>query len=294
MDVEDVGGIDDEVRPAAQAGLGQRRVDGAGGQDRRDRQPVEDEARRRRARGPRPRPRRRRTAVGGEPLEGGLEAGRAVGRRPRRVEPPDPLAAVAQRVEQAVEVGDDRPVEAQRPRAARRAAEQRRPPAELDPQVHHDPLALGVDRRVRDLGERLAEVVGDRPVEAAAAGRRRVVAHAPERLVALERHRLDVEPGALGVEAGEVAQRRRAATDSWARAAAAASGRSSWIGRGGVVDGQRPERAGLRLGVLEDRPPARLDQQQLARAEAAAPDRVGGLERDGSRPRTPPRPAGRA
>ena len=122
--------------------------------------------------------------------------------------------------------------------AARRPTEQRRAPAELDPQVHDDPLALGVDRRVRDLREGLAEVVGDRPVEAAATGRRRVVAHAPQRLVALERHRLDVEPGALGVEAGEVAQdvvgrrRRRRATGRRRRRAI----RSSYDRSGGVVD----------------------------------------------------------
>ncbi len=36
-------------------------------------------------------------------------------------------------------------------------------------------------------------------------GGRGVVAHAPQRLVGLERHRLDVEPGPLGVEPGEVA-----------------------------------------------------------------------------------------
>ena len=142
-----------------------------------------------------------------------------------------------------------------RPRAARRPAEERRPPAELDPQVHHDPLALGVDGGVRDLGERLAQVVGDRPVEPAAARRRRVVAHAPERLVALERHRLDVEPARA---------RRRARRDSAGRGRSAVVPRAaaprpdlpsgprgpaaaaSWIG-------SARQGPGLRLGVLEDR-----------------------------------------
>ena len=84
---------------------------------------------------------------------------------------------------------------------------------------------------------------------------------------------------------------------------------------GGVVDRERAERPGLRLGVLEDRPAAGLDQQQLARTEATAPDRLGSAERHGaglgrdrhepvaSSPRRPPaaarsdrpapRPAGR-
>ena len=281
VDVEDVDGADREVRPAAQAGVGQGGVDGTGGQDRRDRQPVDrpggvgqDEEVRAAPRGGH--------GVAGQPIEGGLEASGPVRRIPGRVERPDRGPTCPDRVEQPVQVDDDRALEAHGPRRARQPAEQRRPPAELDPEVHDDPLALRVDRRVRDLGERLAEVVGDRPVEAAATGRRRVVAHAPERLVALERHRLDVEPGALGVEAGEVAQ------DVVGRGSRVRRGPRDRH-RGGdpvlvdrarrVVDRQRAERPGLGLGVLEDRPPARLDEQQLARAEPAAPDGLGRGER---------------
>ena len=151
---------------------------------------------------------RRGHGLGGEPIQ---RPGQAVGARlrvPGRIERADGRrpAAGSHRVEQAVEVDHDRPRQPDRPGAARWAAEQRRPTAELDPEVHDDPFAFGVDGRVRDLGERLAEMVRHRPVEAAAARRRRVVAHAPQRLVAFERHRLDVEPGALGVESGEVAQ----------------------------------------------------------------------------------------
>ena len=47
VDVEDVGRIDDDVGATAQAGVGQRGVDGAGGQDRRDGQPIEPTARHR-------------------------------------------------------------------------------------------------------------------------------------------------------------------------------------------------------------------------------------------------------
>src|SRR5204862_6651090 len=98
-----------------------------------------------------------------------------------------------------------RPFESDRLRTARQPAEERRPAAELDAEIHDDALALRVDRRIRDLREGLAKVVGDRSIEAAAAGRRRVVAHAPERLMALDGHGLDGEPGALGAEARQVA-----------------------------------------------------------------------------------------
>ena len=67
----------------------------------------------------------------------------------------------------------------------------------------------------------------------------------------------------------------------------AASARSSWVGRGGVVDRQVAQDPGLRLGVLEDRAAA------AARRAAARPARAG---RAGpSRPRrTARRPASEA
>ena len=162
----------------------------------------------------------------------------------------------------------------------REPAEQCRAAAQLDPQVHHDAFAFGVDGGVGDLGECLTQVVGDRPVEAAAAGRRRVVAHAPQRLVAFERHRLDVEPCAFGIEAGEVAQD---VVGRWRRGSADHRCDPVLVHRaGGVVDRERAERPGLRLGVLEDRPSAGFDQQQLARTEATTPDGLGSGERHGA------------
>ena len=207
VDVEDVDGADRQVGPSAQARLGQRGVDGARREDRRDRQALDrpggigqDEELGAAA--------RRGDGLGGEAIQRRGQAVRARLRIPGRIERAHGRRAAAgsHRVEQPVEVDHDRPGQADRPRAARRTAEEGRSPAELDPEVHHDPFAFRVDGRVRDLGERLAEMVGDRPVEPTATRRRRVVAHAPQRLVALERHRLDVEPGALGVETGEIAQ----------------------------------------------------------------------------------------
>ena len=97
------------------------------------------------------------------------------------------------------EVGHERACEAQRARAAGRTAEQRRAAPELD-------------RRSMTMRSRSGSMAGlvtwakDWRRWSATGGpgapgrRRRVVAHAPQRLVRLEGHRLDVEPLALGVE----------------------------------------------------------------------------------------------
>ena len=58
-----------------------------------------------------------------------------------------------------VEVDDDRATDADGLGARGHPAQERRPAAELHLEVHDRPLALGVDRRVGDLRERLAEVV---------------------------------------------------------------------------------------------------------------------------------------
>ena len=53
-------------------------------------------------------------------------------------------------------------------------------------------------------------------------------------------------------------------------------------GPGLVVDREVAEGPGLRVGVLEDRPPAGLHQQQLARPESPAADGLGRGERHGA------------
>ena len=192
------------VRPRRPAAV-ERGVDGAGRQDRRDRAAGRSTTLRRSAPGASSRPGRRRphrrpADRGRRRGPPGRPAGSQVASSVRIV--PRPSATASSRPAQ---VDHDRSLEALGPRRPREPAEQCRAAAQLDPQVHHDALALGIDGGVGDLGECLAQVVGDRPVEAAAAGRRRVVAHAPQRLVAFEGHRLDVESRAFGVEAGEVA-----------------------------------------------------------------------------------------
>ena len=240
------------------------------------------------------RPRAAATASAREPVEGRGEAGAAIGRRPRRVEPrgrgpPKPAAGAPGGRRGTAGRGGSSASRARRP------AEQRRPSPELDAEVHDGPLALRVDRRVRDLGERLAEVVGDRPVDPAETRDRRVVAHAPERLVALEGHRLDVEPGVLGVEAGEepeVGAGRRAVEDD--RRVVVAGHRIDVGDPRRVVDRQAAEELGLRLDVLEDEPASRIDEEQLARPEPAAADGLLGRAAGSRRPRTRRRRAGRA
>ncbi len=89
------------------------------------------------------------------------------------------------------------------PRSAAGPGEDRCARPELDPAVDDRALALGIDGRVGDLCEGLAKVVGDRSVGSRQRRRRRVVAHAPERLVAVDDHGPDVEPEPLGVEPGQ-------------------------------------------------------------------------------------------
>ena len=94
-----------------------------------------------------------------------------------------------------------------------------------------------------------------------------------------EGHRLDVEPRALGVQPGEVAQGMRGL------GAVRRDGGLEAIlvdGSRRVVDRQPAQDAVLGVGVLHDRVAARLHEQQLAGPEPAAADRLGRAERDGA------------
>ena len=100
--------------------------------------------------------------------------------------------------------------------------------------------------------------------------------------MALDGHGLDVEPGALGVEARQVAQGVLRARDLLRRRARPHRRFDPVVVHRprGVVDRQCAQGTGLGLGVLEDRAPSGFDQQQLAGPEAATPDGLGSAERD--------------
>ena len=281
VDVEDVGGVDDEVRAAAQAGLGEGGVDGAGREDRRDRQPVERRAAVVEDDDSSVRPRAAATAPAGEPVEGGRRGRRRPSAGgPRRVEP-DAIAAAPERAR----ARPSRSATNGRSRRDASAAPRGGPPSSGGRRPSSTRRSMTARSRSGSIGGLVTWANAWRRwsatgrSSAAAAGRRRVVAHAPERLVALERHRPDVEAGALGVEAGEVAQRRRGRRPrpcGQRRSARPASG-----GRRGpvawrVVDRQRaPRAARLRLGVLEDRAarPGRRGAARRARGGRAGPSR---------------------
>ena len=149
----------------------------------------------------------------------------------------------------------------------------------------HHMLAQGVDRRVRDLGEQLIEVVKERARLLGQAGQRRIDAHRSERCLALLGHRthdlVDVIPvvaelghthggGHLGILGGR--------------------------GRDGLVeslDGQRllgdPVAIGLFLGVtgaqlvvVDHAAAGKIDLEHLARSQTAARQDVLGAHLDGA------------
>ena len=149
----------------------------------------------------------------------------------------------------------------------------------------HHVLAQGINRRIRDLGEQLIEVVKERARLLGQAGQRRVYAHRGERGLALLGHGthdlVDVIPvvaelghahggGHLGVLGGHC--------------------RNGLIER---VNGQRllgnPITVGLFLGVtgaqlivVDDAPAGKVDLEHLARSQAAARQDVLGAHLDGA------------
>ena len=146
-------------------------------------------------------------------------------------------------------------------------------------------LAQGVDRRVRDLGKQLVEVVEERARLLGQAGQRRIDAHRGERSLALLGHGtrdfvniIPVIPelghahgcGHLGILGGRE--------------------RDGLVER---VDGQRlfgdPVAIGLFLGVtgtqlivVDDAPAGKVDLEHLARSQAAARQDVLGAHLDGA------------
>ena len=179
---------------------------------------------------------------------------------------------------QTAEVGHDRALEGEGSAAARQPAEQRRPPPELHPQVHDDPLALRVDGRVGDLGERLARwsATGRSSRARPGVGVSSPMLHSgscASRAIVLMSSRRAPRRARRGSERRGRARappRRRGRRD-----------RVVLVERArGVMDRELAKHPRLGVGVLEDGPPAGLDQKHLARTEPAATDRVGGGQRD--------------
>ncbi len=88
-------------------------------------------------------------------------------------------------------------------RSAHVEVQQVRPRPDEGHERHHRLLANRVDRRIRDLGEALLEVVGEELGAVGQHGGRCVAAHRPDRVLALGRHRLEEELDVLlGVAEG--------------------------------------------------------------------------------------------
>ena len=205
VDIEDVGRVQEDVRSPSQAGCGQASMDSADCQHGRDRQAIDGHADVGDDQQPGSAPSRRQR-LGHETVERCLQPLGTSRRRPGRVK----SAGVRCTIEQAIEVDHEGSLEPQAPRVRprTRAGEHRVARPELDSTVDHGPFALGIDGRIGDLGERLAQVVGHRSVGSSARRRGRIVAHAPEWLVAFDDHGPDVEPVALSIEAGQEADVR--------------------------------------------------------------------------------------
>jgi hypothetical protein len=132
---------------------------------------------------------------------------------------------------------------------------------------HHDGLADRVDRRVRDLGEQLLEVVVERLVLVGQHGQRAVVAHRADAFFAVDGHgrqqELDVF---LRVAEGLLAVQQRLL-----------EGRRAGVGRHVVQRRGRSRSTGgrawrwrlvLQLLVVDDAALLQVDQEHLARLQA--------------------------
>ena len=155
----------------------------------------------------------------------------------------------------------------------RALGEQVRLGADAGPDRHHDRLADRVDRRVRHLGEQLLEVGEERRRLVGEDRERDVVAHRADRLLALGRHRREQDPQVLL----RVAERELAGAQRLARDPPLAVGQVAEPDDAVLVPvAVRLARgdALLDLVVLDDPALVDVDEEQLARLQAPAPQHV--------------------
>ena len=140
----------------------------------------------------------RRRGVLAKPLERGLHPGRAVGDRPGHVQHLGPQAAPVERPQHGrLLVREHGLLQDQLRRGEGTLLQQVLLRPEAGAKAHHDVLADGVDRRVRDLGEALLEV-GEEAGRVLREHRQRdVVAHRARRLLRVPRHRRQDDPQVL-------------------------------------------------------------------------------------------------
>ena len=252
VDVERVTGLDGHVGPRATAGRDELLVHAADREDRWDRHPAWAGGAVRQHDEPKPSP-RCRPRLPCQPRQPEPEPACPTRGRPGGVEHRHP-AHRAEQLRPALVV-EDRGVDDDRVGRVRRRCQEIRPATDSHGQRHDGALALRVDRRIRDLGKRLAQERRDATRPARQRRDRRVVAHAPDRLVRLGRHRPDDLLHDLGVQPERDPH--------------------PFVGRGGVWRAARHQAARdaalRRLVPLDGRPddPAvrDVDQHHLARAQ---------------------------
>ena len=161
--------------------------------------------------------------------------------------------------------------------------------------AHHDRLADRVDRRVRHLREQLLEVRVEERLAAGEDGERRVVPHRADRLLRVARERREDRLHVLLA---------RSRTGAGACAAESRAGRAAGRSRAGRRGGASPTRPtaayGARLAtacftscVGDDPALGEVDEEELARLQAALADDVRRLARRGRPSRRRARPSRR-
>ena len=177
-------------------------------------------------------------------------------------------------------VVDDREREGELPAAFRAGGEEVGFGTDCRRHRGDDLLTDGIERRVGDLGEQLAEVVEEQPRAFGQHGDRRVGAHRPERLATLGSHRGDDDLELLvGVAEQLLATQHAVVAEHDVLA----------LGKIGELDEPPVEpllvrvfggEGGLDLPIVDDAPLGGVDEEHPARLEASLDDHLGRVDVD--------------